>query len=386
MVSKELEPPGFSHSNPIAPPDSPNFLGEVARALASKPFRPHPLFGNGHAQTLAAYTWPRRYTLRRHRADEKRLFMVAPSVQMLALCAWQRDRHNHPTLVLVHGLEGSSESIYMLGTTHKAFSTGLNVIRLNLRNCGGTEHLTPTLYNSGLSQDLRAVVRELIEVDKLRRLFLAGFSMAGNMALKFAGEEGDRAPRELLGVCAISPSVDLAASADAIERRENWLYQQQFVRSLRRRMRQKHKLYPDRYDTTDLHLIRTVRDFDERFTTVDGGFASAADYYARSSALTRMGKIRVPTLVIHARDDPFIPFQPLLGPEVAENPYILVLAPPQGGHVGFVGREANGEDRFWAENRIVEFCRLVGELKSLPIRQETVDASSPTSAPGSGQH
>ncbi|MFN2514283.1 MAG: YheT family hydrolase, partial [Pyrinomonadaceae bacterium] len=153
------------------------------------------------------------------------------------------------------------------------------------RNCGGTEHLTPTLYHGGLTEDLRAVLAELIECDRLSRLFLVGFSLGGNMVLKLAGEYGDLPPKEILAVCAISPSVDLGASGDLIGQRSNWIYHRDFVRRLKNRIKLKGKLYPEIYDTSKVHLIRTIREFDERFTSVAHGFTHAADYYDRASSL-----------------------------------------------------------------------------------------------------
>jgi hypothetical protein len=333
-------------------------LEEIARALAAKPFTPHPLFRSGHAQTLVAFAWPRRRRLRELRSDEARLFEVEQGVRVLVHCRWQRDRRAHPTLVLVHGLEGSSESIYMMSTAVKAHRAGFNVLRLNMRTCGDTLHLTETLYNSGLSQDLRALLDELIRRDELTDLFLAGFSLGGNMSLKLAGEYGANFPAALKGVCAVSPSVELAASAAAIERRSNWVYQRKFIRSLKRRMRAAAALYPARYDASQLAFVRTLREFDERYTAPHGGFRDAADYYARSSSLPLIARIRIPTLIIHAEDDPFIPFDSLRHPSVGANPNIILLAPRHGGHVGFVADgNTPGEDRFWAENRLVEFCQ-----------------------------
>jgi len=333
------------------------FLSEAARIFAGKPFQPHPLFRGGHAQTLASFAWPRRFRLRRP-GDEERLFEVAPNTQVLAHCRWHKNRTEHPTVVLWHGIEGSSDGVYMLATAQKAFRVGFNVVRMNLRNCGGTEHLTTTLYHGGLSEDLRTVVKELIEGDGLSRLFLIGFSLGGNMVLKLAGEYAEYPPTEVVAVCAISPSVDLDASGDSISQSSNWIYHRDFVRRLKNRIRLKGKLYPEVYDTSKLHLVRTLREFDERFTSVAHGFANAADYYHKASALRVMDKIRVPTLIIHAQDDPFIPFAPLRDPSVGANPYILLLGPAHGGHVAFVAAAANDEDRFWAENRVLEFCRL----------------------------
>ncbi len=359
------EPSGYTFQNipqGVTPQDSPAFLFEVARALESRPFKPHPFFVNGHAQTLAGYAWPRRLLLLPKHGDEERMFEVEPGVRILAHCRWQTGApavEEHPTMLLLHGLEGSSASRYMIGAAGKAFAIGFNVVRLNLRNCGDTEHLTPTLYNSGLSGDIRAVIKELIERDGLHRIFLVGFSMSGNIALKLAGEDSEDAPRELAGICAVSPSIDLSSCAEAINRRANWVYQQSFLRSLRRRIRNKQRLYPELYDTSDLHLVRTVRDFDERYTAVDGGYKDADDYYSRASALPLIPSIRVPSLIIHAQDDPFIPFEPLRDACVTTNPYVLLLATPHGGHVGFVAADTQGEDRFWAENRVVEFCKLI---------------------------
>jgi predicted alpha/beta-fold hydrolase len=363
MPSGQRDFPDYSHRDVQARargrrrgPD----LERVARALASRPFKPHRLFQNGHAQTLAAYAWPRRSRLR---ADgsmyESRLFDVEPGVQLLAHCRWQTDRQSHPTLVLVHGLEGSSSSRYILGTSQKGFRAGFNIVRLNLRNCGGTEHLGPTLYHSGMSGDIAQVISELAGRDHLASIFLAGFSMGGNLVLKFAGESGDDAPRVLKGVCAVSPSLDLRACAHAIERRSNWLYQTSFVRSLHRSVRHKQKLFPERYDITPLRRVRTVRDFDEFYTAVHGNFRDADDYYERSSALQFVPRITTPTLIIHAQDDPFVPYASFLDPAIANNPRVILLAPPRGGHVAFVADEAQGEDRFWAENRVVEFCTLL---------------------------
>jgi uncharacterized protein len=334
----------------------------VRAAVEQKPFRPAALLGQADLQTLAAYVWPRRRRLKDSYAlDEERLFAVAPDVQVLSLCRWQEDRHTKPTVILWHGIEGSASAVYMLSFANKAFIAGFNVVRVNIRNCGGTEHLTPTLYHGGLSEDLRSIIEELIQRDGCKKIFALGFSLGGNMVLKMAGEYGDRAPAELIATCAISPSVDLAASAELINRKRNWLYHQSFVVKLKRKIHLKHRLYPDLYNLTYVKGIRTLQDFDEAYTSKANGFSDAQDYYTKASAARVAKNIRVPTLILHSQDDPFIPFAPLKAKEFSDNPYILVVGPAKGGHVAFVSQITSDDDRFWAENRALEFFRLALE-------------------------
>jgi len=306
--------------------------------------------------TIAAAFWPRRFPALP--APEPRLLEIATGVRLRLDCHWQRERSAPPALLLVHGLEGSSESHYILGTAEKAWRAGFNVVRMNVRNCGKTEHLSLTLYHSGLSSDIEAVAQHLLDVEALRELHLAGFSMGGNMILKQAGEWGGNAPRAIRSVAAVSPALDLARCADALERRANLLYQWWFVRGLKARLRRKAELFPHLYDPRKLDRVRTVREFDEIYTAPHFRFKSAADYYARASALQVVERIAVPTLIITAQDDPVVPFDSFRHPALAGNPQLTLLAPAHGGHAGFLGRGSDSEDRYWAENRILEFCRF----------------------------
>ena len=329
-------------------------IREAARLLAAEPFRPHPLLANGHAQTLARWAWPRTGSVP---PDGVRLFEVEPGVRLLARCRWHEDRAGRPTVLLVHGLGGSADAPYVLGAARLAYGAGANVVRLNQRNCGGTEGLTPTLYHSGMSGDLAAVVRELVERDGLPRILVAGFSMGGNLALKMAGEMGGAAPAQLAGVCAVSPALDLAETVRNLGKPSNRPYQWNFVRGLRRLVERKKRLYPRLYDSRGLGRLRTVRDFDELYTAPHGGFADADDYYARCSALSLVPRISVPTLIIHSRDDPLVPCEPLLRQGFTDNPYVTKSTPAHGGHVAFVSAEKEG--RFWAERRLADLCRVL---------------------------
>ncbi|MFZ0978361.1 MAG: alpha/beta fold hydrolase [Candidatus Acidiferrales bacterium] len=322
-----------------------------------KEFIPHRLLRNGHLMTIAASFWRRAYP--RLPAGVPRLFHTEPGTQVRGDCHFHQNLREHPTLVLLHGLEGSSASDYMLGAAEKAWVAGFNVVRLNQRNCGGTEMLTETLYHSGLSSDIRAVVLELIERDRLPEVFAAGFSMGGNLVLKMAGEFTDAAPREVRGFAAVAPSFDLAACAAEIELPKNFLYERHFVTRLKRRMRHKGSIFPERYAKGldgDLARVGSVREFDDRITAHFCGFRDAADYYAQSSAMRVIGAIRKPTLIVTAEDDPVVPFAMFANEQLRGNPNISLVATSRGGHCAFIAQEG-GEGRFWAEARIVEFCK-----------------------------
>jgi len=247
----------------------------------------------------------------------------------------------------------------MLSTAEKAIAAGFNCVRLNIRNCGGTEAWTATLYHAGFTEDLRRIIDELVAHDGLPAIYLAGFSLGGNIVLKLAGELGMSSPPALRGIVAISPSVDLESCIETIERRSNALYHWRFIRSLKNRMRRKARLFPDQFDASLLHGVRSIRDFDDRFTAPHCGFKDSADYYRRASALPHIPGISVPTLIIHAKDDPLIPYAPFERHELRANPNLFLLAPDNGGHVGFVSVPGPRGDRFWAETKAIEFLKAL---------------------------
>jgi len=304
---------------------------------------------------------------------------VAPGVQVLCHCHWQEDRAKALTIIVVHGLEGSSESQYMLGIAEKGLRAGMNVILYNQRNCGGTEAQSPVLYHSGLSSDIAAVAREIIARDGVSRLALVGFSMGGNLVLKLAGEWGgaadgqnadgqnEDAPPQFRAVAACCPALDLAASADELHTPSNRLYEAYFLWALRRRMRQKARLFPGHFDLDRLKGLHSLREFDDKVTAYYCGFTGAVDYYDRASAAHVVGKISVPTLILHAANDPFILITPKTRQKILANPHIKFVETEDGGHCAFIGaRNKNGLDRasrgatsqddgFWAETEIVKF-------------------------------
>ena len=324
-------------------------------------FTPARLLHNSHLMTLIPRYWPRSRSWRAI-PQNQRLFTTEPTTQLLGLCHWQASPSDSPTIILIHGLEGCADSHYMHGITAKAYRAGFNVIRMNQRTCGGTDHLTPTLYNSGLSSDYRTIVRELAEVNRLGKIWLVGYSMGGNLALKAAGEMGE-SDSALAGVVAISPNIDPTRCVAALEQPRNWLYHWHFLSSLKARMRRKAKLFPDKWNLAPLQSIKTITEFDEYYTARDGGYMNVADYYDRAGARHVLHKIAVPTLIITAHDDPFIPASIFDMPAIRQNPHIAMMMPRYGGHCGFFQKGRPGEDRFWAEHRIMALLSTSSRLR-----------------------
>lgn len=342
-------------------------MGTSQTQQETRTFTPRRWLRGGHVQTVASFLIQRRF---RVPAPEERYIEVAPGVQVLCHCHWQADRTNALTIIIVHGLEGSSESQYMIGITEKALAAGMNVIRYNQRNCGGTDALAPVLYHSGLSNDVAAVAREVISRDGVSRLALVGFSMGGNIVLKLAGEWGAHGPPQFRAVAACCPAIDLATSADTLHEPSNRIYEIYFLWALRRRMLQKARLFPDHFDVSRLVRIRSLREFDDKITAYYCGFSGVADYYDRASAAHVVEQIAVPALILHAANDPFIRITTETRRKIVSNPNITFVEADDGGHCAFIGTSpkppaslGNGsdgrhDDGYWAEHEIVDFLSI----------------------------
>jgi len=330
----------------------------MSPAVSLIPFKPTEFesrrpFRGGHLQTLAGFFLQRPIRLP---APEERFVEVAPGIKVLCHCHWQPERKGALTILVVHGLEGSSDSGYVVGIAEKALAVGMNVVRINQRNCGGTDALAPTLYNSSLSGDVAAVANHVITQDQIERFALIGFSMGGNLVLKTAGEWGTSAPKEFRAVAAVCPAMDLAVSADALHLPGNRIYEEYFMLKLRARFRAKAKLFPKNFDAGRLQGVRTLRQFDDRVTAYYCGFTGAVDYYARASAANTVERIAVPGLILHAANDPFVKITPESRARIARNPNLLFVETADGGHCSFLAAP-NGYDGRWAERQVVEFLR-----------------------------
>lgn len=275
-------------------------------------------------------------------------YETEPGVQVLV----HSQRPREPVkgeLLLVHGLEGSSDAGYMRSASHAALASGFAVHRLNIRSCGGTEPLCNTLYHAGLTSDVRFVLERLRERGEAP-LFLAGFSLGGNMVIKLAGELGKS--DLLAGVIGVSVPLDLRACAEALNKPGCWLYQQRFLKNMSARLRRRNQFMPDVFKLDSLEGVRSVYEFDDRITAPFFGFGTADRYYGTQSAGLFLDTIGLPALLIHAKDDPMIPFHVFDRAAFRENRHIELLAVDHGGHVGFL---AKGKQRFWVDEVLVDW-------------------------------
>lgn len=310
------------------------------------PYRP--LVSNPHWLTILANFWPRKLDMRSY-PEENRLFRTEPEVQVLV----QSQRpvgESRGELVLVHGLEGAADAGYMRTMAKTALDAGFAVNRFNIRTCGGTERLANTLYHAGLTSDLLFVLKQIGTP-----VHLVGYSLGGNMILKLAGELGEDAAPLIQSVCAVSTPIDLAAGARVLAKRSNRMYERRFLRRMRKRV-----VETGRFTAKQVKAPRTIWEFDDVLTGPSFGFRGAEHYYETQSARQFLERIRVPVLLIQAKDDIFIPFEIFQHPSVKANPLVHLQVTEHGGHLGFLSRT---KPRFWLDGAVLEWIESV-EQKS----------------------
>jgi len=315
------------------------------------PFQP--LLTNPHILTILGNFWPRRYDFTPYPL-ENRLIRTDPDTQILVQT--QRPATD-PTgeVVLLHGLEGGGDAGYIVSMAWAALRAGFVSHRFHMRTCGGTEKLCKTLYHGGLTSDLRSFLEQ--SPSKLPR-FLVGFSLGGNVCLKLAGELGET--NLIQGLCTVSAPIDLAMAARRIGQPDNRLYQNRFLSRMKRRV-----LATGLYTKADLATSHTLYQIDDKITAPSFGFGTADNYYATQSSVNVLDRIRVPALCIAAKDDTFIPFEMYSHPAFRTNPYLKLVAPDHGGHLGFLAR---GPQRFWADQTVVDFITQTARARTLTSR------------------
>lgn len=327
------------------------------------PFLSRRFMGNGHVQTLAGNFLPRKLGL----PEPERLLVevdgpvngYGPSY-VLCHCHWQPEevRARRLTLILVHGLEGSSNSQYMIGNTARALAAGFNVVRMNMRSCGGTDEICPTIYHSGRSGDVGAVIRTIAEEHGLESVALVGYSMGGNLIFKYAGEVAAAPPPQLKVLVGVSPLMDLDVSSAALHESRNRVYEWHFLRNMVARVRRRMELYPTIYGDAQVEKISSMRLFDDHIVARYGGFANADDYYGKVASSRFADRLNVPTLILHSLDDPFIRLLPSTRQALIDNPHVRYVETQRGGHCAFLEATRNGDDGRWAEKTLLGFLRV----------------------------
>jgi predicted alpha/beta-fold hydrolase len=305
-----------------------------------------PFFKNPHLSTLAGNFWSRPKVDERWPVEAV-TYRTEPDVEVL-VHSQRPDGPARGEIVMVHGLEGSSAAGYARSMSYAALEAGYATHRFNMRSCGGTEKLALSNYHSGQTSDLLHVVKELRQKSSLP-IYLIGFSLGGNVVLKLTGELGDQASGLVTAVCGVSTPIDLKACSMALGKPRNFIYEQRFLQRLRERVRLRHRQAPEIYSLEPLKKIRTIYEFDDLYTGPLFGFGNADTYYTTQSANRFLDKIRIPAMLVQAKDDPLIPFSVYDHPAFRENPFLKLVAVEHGGHLGFIARN---RPRFWLDGLV----------------------------------
>lgn len=309
--------------------------------VVTSTYRAPPFLRNGHVQTVLPVFLPRaRPPLPKHQRLE------LPDGDFLDL-SWYH-AGNKRLAILSHGLEGSAEAVYIRSMSAALLRAGWNVLAWNFRGCGGVENRLPRSYHSGESNDLRHVIEHA--ADAYPQIALIGYSLGGNITLKCLGEMP--AHPHIVAAAAVSAPVDLASSARVLdEHRDNRLYLKRFLNTLIEKMEVKARRFPQSLDIKGIRAIRTIKEFDDRFTAPLHGFRDADDYWARASSLPYLAKIQVPALLLNALNDPLLTTPSFPQDLAFHSPLLHLETPHEGGHVGFLDFRL----RSWHEQRVVQF-------------------------------
>jgi predicted alpha/beta-fold hydrolase len=323
-------------------------------------YSPHRLFSNGHAQTIFPALFRRVGEI-----EYRRQRIFTPDGDFLDL-DWSCVGSNR-LAILSHGLEGNSRRPYIVGMARVLNRNNWDVLAWNFRGCSGEANRTFRFYHSGATEDLHAVISCAETCGEYHQIALIGFSMGGNMTLKYLGERS-LGPRSLIKkAVAISVPCDLLSGAIKMAAPVNAIYMIRFLRSLHRKIELKTRIMPGRISTSGYSSIKTFKQFDDRYTAPLHGFKSAEDYYRKASCRQFLRDIEIPTLLVNAQDDPFLdrPCYPI--EEANDNPHLFLEMPKFGGHVGFM--EFNPLGEYWSERRALDF--LDDQLRSEDERKES---------------
>ncbi len=302
---------------------------------------------NGHLQTIIPSVFRKVEGL-----SYQRERIPTPDGDFLDL-DWHRPGQADTLLIVSHGLEGDSHRSYVKGMIRAFALKGCHGLAWNYRGCSGEPNLQKRFYHSGATEDLEAVIQHARKTGNYKHLVLSGFSLGGNLTLKYLGERGEDLPPEIWKAAVFSVPLDLSGSSRKISERSNWIYNKRFLRALDKKIRLKEVQMPGKLDVDALKGIKTLRQFDDLYTAPLHGFENAEAYYAHCSALRFLKDIKVPTLIVNAKNDPFLSESCYPEQELKNHPCVRFEAPEQGGHVGFAA--TGEEDLYYSEKRALEF-------------------------------
>lgn len=265
---------------------------------------------------------------------------------------WITNNHTK-VLVLFHGLEGSSNSQYIKGMASYFSNHGWDICAVNFRSCSGQMNRLAKSYHSGATEDVAYVIQHLVSLSKYDTLTAGGFSLGGNVLLKYLGEKQFVYPPSLKAAFAFSVPIDLAGSAVEMAKFENTLYMQRFLKTLQYKMTVKASQFPGSINIEGIHKMKTFTEFDNQFTAPINGFKDASDYYAKCNALQFLPAITIPTLLVNAQNDPFLTHSCFPQKLADQHPFVYLETPSYGGHVGFSEQLPN--QNYWSESRAYAF-------------------------------
>ena len=314
------------------------------------PYKPPLWLRNGHINTFYPYFFRKRiqhkYTRIRYTTPDQDFFDVD----------WLHVNNSKKIAILIHGLEGSSDSQYIMGTTHALSQNGYNIAAFNFRSCSGEMNIQPALYHSGWTKDLHHLIG-MIEND-YEELFICGFSLGGNVVMKYISDGIYDMSTKIKAVIGVSVPCDLKAGSIKIKHLKNHFYENKFLETLLAKMKIKQQQFPEVADFSKISKVKTLWDFDEYFTAPIHGFTNAEDYYDKCNSLQFLDNVTLPALIINARDDSFLPSSSYPYKQAESSKNLYLMTPQHGGHVGFT---TFGTSYYWVENEILNFFESISQ-------------------------
>jgi len=319
--------------------------------LSINDYKPPFLLRNNYINTLYPYFFRKFEPIKYHR---KRVHTVDNDFFDVDFSLLKNPPHQPRKLaIIIHGLEGSSHSQYMKGHTIALNNAQYDVAAINFRSCSGQINITKRLYHSGFTEDLHYFINNYSAT--YERIYIIGFSMAGNMVLKYVSDAIYKLSNKIKAIVAVSAPIDLKGSSNEFKKTRNKIYDYNFLNSLIDKVKEKHGQFPDAFSLEDLKKIKTLYDFDDYFTAPMHDFESADDYHEKSNAEQFLSNIKIPSLLINSRDDSFLSIKCYPYEQANESDYLYLLTPEYGGHLGFANFRSSD---YWIESQVVDFLDL----------------------------